>query len=156
MKVGDLVLLKTENYDLKLPSQKLAPRWLGPFRILEFRTPTTVKLELSARFKGVDPVQNVGWLKPYKSRSPKLGKAVEHQDPEIIQGEEEFEVETILADHYKGNRKQYLVRFKSYGPEADEWLPQRNLENAPMKIKEYWERQRTHLFRPKRAGKGQN
>lgn len=147
LKEGDMVLLKAENYNLRLPSRKLSPRWLGPFRILKFVTPTTVKLELPLRFKDLDPVQNLGWLKPYKQRGQDLGPAVIQQEPEIIDGEEEFEVETILADRYKGTRKQYLVRFKSYGPEADEWLPQRNLENAQEKVKEYWDRQKGHLFR---------
>eukprot|EP00961_Rhodomonas_salina_P250342 3384287-Rhodomonas_salina.1 len=34
-KVGDKVLLSTEHYNLQLPSEKLAPRWLGPLQILE-------------------------------------------------------------------------------------------------------------------------
>ncbi len=35
LKVGDLVLLSTEHYNLQLPSQKLAPKWLGPLKVLE-------------------------------------------------------------------------------------------------------------------------
>eukprot|EP00961_Rhodomonas_salina_P152107 2047545-Rhodomonas_salina.1 len=40
-KVGDKVLLSTEHYNLQLPSEKLAPRWLGPLEILEIRGPNT-------------------------------------------------------------------------------------------------------------------
>eukprot|EP00961_Rhodomonas_salina_P217799 2943358-Rhodomonas_salina.1 len=44
-KVGDKVLLSTEHYNLQLPSEKLAPRWLGPLQILEIRGPNTVRIE---------------------------------------------------------------------------------------------------------------
>eukprot|EP00961_Rhodomonas_salina_P085399 1147102-Rhodomonas_salina.1 len=40
-KVGDKVLLSTEHYNLQLPSEKLAPRWLGPLEIFEIRGPNT-------------------------------------------------------------------------------------------------------------------
>jgi len=36
---------------------------------------------------------------------------------------------------------QYLVRYKGYGPEHDEWLGEAALETAPGAIKEYWARQ---------------
>ena len=42
LKVGDLVLLSTEHDNLQLLSQKLAPKWLGPLKVLEIRGPNTV------------------------------------------------------------------------------------------------------------------
>ena len=141
LKVDDLVLLKAENYDLKLPSTKLAPRWLGPFRIKEIVGTNTVKLELPKRLDRIEETQNVSWLKPYIKRARELGPSEEHPTPEIIDDHEEDEVEVIIADRYKGNRKQYLVRFLTYGPEADEWLPLANLKHCKEKILEYWERQ---------------
>ncbi len=42
LKVGDLVLLSTEHYNLQLLSQKLAPKWLGPLKVLEIQGPNTV------------------------------------------------------------------------------------------------------------------
>ena len=141
LKVGDLVLLKSENYDLALPSRKLAPRWLGPFKILEQKGPNTVTLELPKRLERVEATQNVSWLKPYKPRPADLGPSVVHKPPEVINDEEEHEVEVILADRYKGSKTQYLVRFKSYGPEEDLWLPIKNLANAQGAIADYWKRQ---------------
>jgi len=143
---GDLVLLRSDNYDLQLPSRKLSPRWLGPFKIEKIKGPNTVTLELSSRFKGIEKTQNVSWIKPYKSRPTPLGPAVQHLNPDLVHGEEEYEVETILADRYKGTRTQYLVRFKSYGPEWDEWLPAKNLQNAQEAIKEYWARQKELIY----------
>eukprot|EP00961_Rhodomonas_salina_P147741 1988646-Rhodomonas_salina.1 len=50
--------------------------------------------------------------------------------PELIDGEEEYVVEEIIAHRGSGSRTQHLVRWASYGPEDDEWLPKRNLANA--------------------------
>eukprot|EP00961_Rhodomonas_salina_P135631 1824687-Rhodomonas_salina.1 len=44
-KVRNKVLLSTEHYNLQLPSEKLAPHWLGPLEILEIRGPNTVRIE---------------------------------------------------------------------------------------------------------------
>ncbi len=46
LKVGDLVLLSTEHYNLQLLSQKLAPKcqWLGPLIVLEILGPNTATL----------------------------------------------------------------------------------------------------------------
>ena len=147
LKVNDWVLLKAENYDLLLPSKKLSPRWLGPFQINQVRGPNTMKLDLPKRLERVEPIQNVSWLRKYKFRPAELGPATTRQAPEIVEGEEESEVEAVLADRYSGNRKQYLVRFATYGPEDDLWLPLRNLKHSQEAITEYWARQNDRRLR---------
>eukprot|EP00961_Rhodomonas_salina_P042136 566355-Rhodomonas_salina.1 len=57
-KVGDKVLLSTEHYNLQLPSEKLAPRWLGPLNILEIRGPNTVSIEVPPKLSRIEPLQN--------------------------------------------------------------------------------------------------
>ena len=147
LKVNDWVLLKAENYDLLLPSKKLSPRWLGPFQINQVRGLNTMKLDLPKRLERVEPIQNVSWLRKYKFRPAELGPATTRQAPEIVEGEEESEVEAVLADRYSGNRKQYLVRFATYGPEDDLWLPLRNLKHSQEAITEYWARQNDRRLR---------
>ena len=142
LKVGDLVLFKAENYNLSLPSLKLSPSWLGPFKILAKKGPNTVELELPKCLSLVETIQNVSWLKPYKSRPADLGPAVVRPTPEVVGDHVEDEVEVILADRYKGKRTQFLVRFSGYGPEADLWLPLKNLKNCPEKMAQYWDRQK--------------
>ena len=125
-----------------LPSLKLSPRWLGPFKILAKKGPNTVELELPKRLSRVETIQNVSWLKPYKSRPADLGPAVVRPTPEVVGDHVEDEVEVILADRYKGKKTQFLVRFSGYGPEADLWLPLKNLKNCPEKMAQYWDRQK--------------
>ena len=67
----------------------------------------------------------------------------------MIEGEEEFEVQDILAHRGKQPRIQYLVRFLNCGPEEDLWLPAGNLKNAPEIVKEYWDRQEEVPLSPK-------
>ena len=114
--MGDLVLLKAENYNLSLPSLKLSPRWLGPFKTLAKKGTNTVALALPKRLSRVETIQNVSWLKPYKSRPADLGPAVVRPTPEVVGDHVEDEVEVILADRYKGKIKlpqlDYPIRMR--------------------------------------------
>ncbi|PRP84164.1 retrotransposable element protein, partial [Planoprotostelium fungivorum] len=49
----------------------------------------------------------------------------------IIDGEQEYEVETILDVRKRYGKTQYLVSWKGYGPEENLWLPEDNLSNSP-------------------------
>ena len=106
-----------------------------------------MKLDLPKRLERVEPIQNVSWLRKYKFRPAELGPATTRQAPEIVEGEEESEVEAVLADRYSGNQKQYLVRFATYGPEDDLWLPLRHLKHSQEAITEYWARQNDRRLR---------
>ena len=141
-KVGDKVLLSTEHYNLQLPSEKLAPRWLGPLEILEIRGPNTVRIEVPPKLSRIEPLQNVLNLKPYHERPPEIGPTNAQAQPDLVDGEEEYEVEDILAHRAKGRTTEYLVRFVSCGPEDDLWLPEKNLVNAPDILKAYHDRQK--------------
>jgi hypothetical protein len=143
-KVGDLVLLSTEHYNLQLPSEKLSPLRIGPLKVLQILGPNTVKVEVPPRLRQITPIQNVEYLTPYISRKPEIGPLVQHDPPNLVDNEEEFEVEDIIAHRGQGNRTQYLVRFKSYGPEDDLWLPAKNLAHAPDILQDYLDRQQNN------------
>jgi len=58
--------------------------------------------------------------------------------PELIEGEEEFEVDHIVR--HKRNKKgqlQFLIRWKNYGPEDDSWEPASNLKHSKETLQEY-------------------
>jgi hypothetical protein len=57
--------------------------------------------------------------------------------PDIIQGEEEYEVEAIL-DHQGGKRRcQYLVKWHSYPNSDATWEPRSSLHHAPDTVSHY-------------------
>jgi hypothetical protein len=58
--------------------------------------------------------------------------------PDILpDGEEEWEVEAVVGKRGRGNRLQYLVRWKGYPDHEKSWEPARNLTHAQEKIREY-------------------
>ena len=109
---------------------KLRHRWMGPFKVLQVLSPTTVKLELPSTIR-VNPVFNVSVLKPYEM-------AVDEPDDELSEepavmedlppspiidqdGQERFIVEKVLK--HKFVRKKTLFLVKWFGYEEPTWEP---------------------------------
>lgn len=63
--VGDLVLLSTKNLALKGVTRKLAPRFVGPYRVVHTRG-TAATLDLPPEFGKVHPTFHVSLLRPFK------------------------------------------------------------------------------------------
>jgi hypothetical protein len=76
--VGDEVLISTENIVLRLASRKLSPKFVGPFRILELRGKNAVQIEPTGRFKVLNPIVNVEYLRTYNERSENVGPPPHH------------------------------------------------------------------------------
>lgn len=63
--VGDLVWLKTDHLHLpSTESRKLAPKWVGPFPIVQVIGRNAMKLQLPSHWR-LHPVFNVSLLKPH-------------------------------------------------------------------------------------------
>eukprot|EP00961_Rhodomonas_salina_P043890 589413-Rhodomonas_salina.1 len=56
-----------------LPSQKLAPKWIGPLPVEEVRGPNTVCIQVPPSLALMEPLQNIAHLKPYVSRPTNIG-----------------------------------------------------------------------------------
>ncbi|GJJ71808.1 hypothetical protein EMPS_04165 [Entomortierella parvispora] len=133
-KVGDKVLLRATNITIPAdsirPADKLRPQFLGPFTLLEQHSPVTFRVELPPFYK-IHDVFHVDTFRPYLPSPESLGiRAPAPVDPTVIDGEEEYEVDEILKYRFYRRQHQFLVSFKGYGREADEWLPVSNLDNC--------------------------
>jgi len=60
--------------------------------------------------------------------------------PDIINEEEEYEVEEIKKHQKKGWGTQYLIHWKGYGNEHNQWIAESGLPHAKEVIEDYWAR----------------
>ena len=122
--VGDRVLLSTRNMHLAgAPVAKLAPRFVGPVRVVERVGAVAYKLALPSTWRCHD-VFHVSLLRPFVP-----GRQPPPPPPEWGENGLEWEVQAILDDRVSGRsrERQFLVRFAGYGPEHDEWVARRDL-----------------------------
>jgi len=60
--------------------------------------------------------------------------------PDIINEKEEYEVEEIRKHQKKGQETQFLVHWKEYGDEHNQWIMESGLLHAKGAIEDYWAR----------------
>jgi hypothetical protein len=132
---GDMVLLSTANIILRTPgTQKLLPRFIGPFKVLKQVGTVAYKLKLPDAMK-VHPVFHVSLLKAYRADGP-------IQPPPLPLTFEDglplYEVERVLKHRDKNSQgqklrvRQYLIKWKGYGVENNTWEPETNLNAAAL------------------------
>lgn len=137
--VDDMVLLSTSNIKLKFKgTPKLLPKWIGPFKVTSVINSVAYKLELPSSLK-LHNVFHISLLKPYKNRADG-GQVNPPPPPVLIDGDFEYEVESILSHRFVRNKTEFLVKWLGYGPEHNTWEPEANCANCPDKLSDYWER----------------
>ena len=138
-KQGDLVLLSTENLPFKSTTniRKFRERFNGPVRVIKRVTDVTYKLEIPASW-AIHNTFHVSKLRRYISNDDELfpGRSLKPM-PDIIDGNEEYEVEAILADKRVGNTTKYLVKWKGFGSDENTWEPESHLVHAKKILEDY-------------------
>src|SRR6266478_5867495 len=123
---------------LKLPHQKakLTPRRLGPFRIAKEISPVAYQLILPVNWR-IHNVFHASLLNPYHKTNAH-GPNFTRPPPDLIEGEEEYEVEWIIAHRTFGRSKslQYLIKWKGYPESDNSWEPADQV-HAPDLLKHY-------------------
>jgi hypothetical protein len=119
---GDQVWLDGHNIKTFHPTAKLAPKRHGPFPIVRVLSPITYELRLPVQWK-LHPVFHVDLLTPYRE-TEFHGVNYDKPLPELIDGEEEYEVERIVASRRfgRGRKLQYLVKWKGYPDAENQWV----------------------------------
>ena len=54
---------------------------------------------------------------------------------EVRNKEKEYEVNKILGERKIKGRTEFLINWKGYGPEEDQWEPEQNVKNAKKAVK---------------------
>jgi hypothetical protein len=101
------VWLDTRNLKMNY-HKKIAPKREGPFKIDEVLGPVTYRLKLPESWK-IHNVFHAALLYPY-IKNEVYGNNYPRPLPDLLEGEEVYEVETILKHRRKGRGYQYYVK----------------------------------------------
>ena len=138
--VGDQVMLDTRNIRKRTPGQqKLLPKYIGPFTVLEACGPVAYKLSLPDTMQRMHPVFHVSLLHRYRQD----GRRQPTPAPITLMDEDWYELDAILDERVvrKGRRKitQYLCSFKGFGAEHNEWCDEDGVTEVAVRA---WRRSR--------------
>jgi hypothetical protein len=116
--VGDKVWLLLTNISSKRPSKKLDNRKGGPFTITEKISSHAYRLDLPKTMK-VHDMFHINLLSRFKE--DKDFHRRQAKPPPIIteEGEEEYEIDHIVAWEWRKGKRLYQVRWKGYDPVED-------------------------------------
>ncbi|QRV81062.1 Retrotransposable element Tf2 protein [Ceratobasidium sp. AG-Ba] len=117
-KVGDKVWLVGQNITTRRPSKKLDNKKLGPFVISEKISSHVYRLELPKTMR-THNVFHINLLTPFTE--DKDFHRRQARPPPIVteEGEEEYEVDHVVAWEQRKNGLYYQVRWKGYDPIED-------------------------------------
>ncbi|QRW23694.1 Retrotransposable element Tf2 protein [Rhizoctonia solani] len=132
--IGEKVWLDGKNVELRTNSNKLDPKQLGPFEVLEkvsshaycLKLPETLKIH-NVFYVGLLSRAHISPSQPFPEKPP----------PETIEGEEEYEVEQIIDSKRQRGKWFYLIKWKGYGPEDNSWEPEELLEHSQEEIQRF-------------------
>ncbi|GLB37187.1 hypothetical protein LshimejAT787_0402380 [Lyophyllum shimeji] len=137
--VGDQVMLSTVNCRWKYMQKKdgrvakFMPRFDGPYEVMHAHPESssyTLKLPDGVN---VLPTFHASLLKHYEANDNDLfpSRMLSMPGPIVTEdGEEESFIDKIVDERNRGRGKQYLVRWRGYGPEHDLWRPGREMEDT--------------------------
>src|SRR5258708_9761166 len=144
--VGTQVWLEGTHLRLPYQATKLPPKRYGPFEITREVSPVAYQLRLPLACT-IHDVFHASLLSPYRKTNAH-GPNYSRPSPDLIEGEEEYEVERVINHRHTGRARtlQYLIKWKGY-PEADNTWEPADQVHAPQLIKAY---HRQHPLEDKR------
>ena len=133
---GDKVWLDACNLKIRTPSRKLSPWRYGPFKVLQRISPIAYCIELPQTMK-IHNVFHIDLLIPH-CQTKAYRETYCQPPPELIDGEEEYEIKEIIDQHTDKQRqkKQYLVSWVGYPASENSWVDESDL-HAPELLEEY-------------------
>jgi hypothetical protein len=129
IQIGEKVWLELKHLKLCHKSKKLALKHEGPFLITELLNTLNYHLSLPNNWH-IYPVLHASLLPPYKENDVH-GDNFTEPPLELVEGEPEYEVESIVSHQRNGRGFAYLVKWKGYSTGENTWEPEHNLQHAP-------------------------
>src|SRR5258707_15181920 len=134
--VGAQVWLEGTHLRLPYQATKLAPKRYGPFEVIREVSPMAYQLRLPVAWN-IHDVFHASLLSPYRETNTH-GPNYSRPSPDLIEGEEEYEVEKVINHRHTGRARtlQYLIKWKG-DPEADNTWEPADQVHAPQLVKTY-------------------
>ena len=160
MKIDDYALLRLHR-GYEIPStaryeSKYSQQYVDPFKILKRIGRLAYRLEIPSHWR-IHPVFTVTQLKPVPppTDDPFNRQRPDHPDSVFVekntQRVKSFEIERLINKRETAKRdSEYLIRWKGYDPQYDEWRNLPELKNAMNLVKKYEENIRTETYLPGR------
>jgi hypothetical protein len=140
-KIGDKVLLSTVNFNNLGGNKKLKPSFVGPFTIKQLHGKNAVEVILSDELSRKHPVFPVSLVKPYSSRNDQETTTVAPVPILEPSKSEQLQVHKILKDKKERiqgkDTRLYLVRYKNQSADKDEWLPENNIPDSTIHLRNF-------------------
>jgi hypothetical protein len=133
-KKGDQVWLDSRNLKT-IYHKKMKPKREGPFEITEVLGPVTYKLKLPTSWR-IHNVFHATLLRRYKENDT-YGANFTEPPPELVEGEEVYEVETILNHRKRGRGYQYFIKWKGYPISDASWESEHSFSNDGNILSQY-------------------
>jgi hypothetical protein len=138
-KRSELVSLSTQNLRIKT-SRKLAPKRIGPFKILEPVGAQAYRLALPDKYSRLHNVFNVSLLEKWHNDTERSGTDAMPM-PDLDDDDQEYEVEEVKGEHDFDGQTHFLVKWKGWPSEYNEWVPEYDMGNAKKSIADYRKKQ---------------
>lgn len=142
---GSYVLLRLHR-GYSIPSteelgKKLSQQFVGPFKVLKKIGTLAYQLDIPAHWR-IHPVFTIAQLEPVPNPdSDPYDRQRSRPPPVHVEGDTDtiksYVLERIIRSRQSARGKEYLVRWKGYGPEEDAWRSLPEMGNALDLVKEY-------------------
>ena len=116
-------------------NQKIGPRREGPFKISNILGPLTYWLNLLSSWR-IRNIFHAVLLQPYVENDTH-GANFPRPPPELLEGEEVYEAESILKHRQRGRGYQYLIKWKRYPITNATWEAKTAFSNDGNMLTEY-------------------
>lgn len=127
-------------------NKKIGQQFVGPLTVKRRVGRLAYELDIPANWK-IHPTVSVAQLEPASTlqQDPYDRLRPDHRGPVHVEGDTEheksYEIDALLGKRttkrYGKSKNQYLVRWKGYGPEWDEWYGEDELSNAKELVEDF-------------------